>query len=468
MNYINHGPFRRKGVDEYIKRMSQPREKAIYDSTVTHLLTKVGYQVPEDPASVYQPNQLWEQLDRYCVKQTYSEDEFIESAVRRAYRAFGYRESYTNTKLIPLQSESEVYNAVKLEKHAGVYFETKLEAWNRAWTRREDVVYKRKKPNPCLAGVRTQRGNKTRLVWMYPLEMTMLEAKFARPLIEVFKELRTPMPYALRRHEIGARLEFSLHGRNRVALDFSKFDSSVPRELIRVAFRILSTWFHELEDFDKEAWKVIQNYFINTPIVMIDGNLYTGKNHGVPSGSYFTQLVDSIVNYIIITAAMLKFNMHPHEKRIHVLGDDSVFATDVDVNMNELKSYFQTKGFKLNVEKSEVVSETSPIHFIGFDWTKGVPYRDKEKALLSLTQPENWRKREEEFTREQQRAYRLILEMSTLGANLYEVLKLVVPERPRNHLFLQPEDRGLTDYMKFVLDEHGKPYWRNVATGIWI
>ena len=467
MSYLDHGPFRRKGVEEYIKRMTQPREKAIYDSTVTHMLTKAGYTIPEDPASIYQPDQLWTQLEKYCEKQEYVEDEFIESAIRRAYRAFGYREGLTQ-KLVPLQSETEIYNAVKLEKHAGVYFEKKLNAWNRAWTRREDVVYKTKKPNPCLAGVRTQRGNKTRLVWMYPLEMTMLEAKFARPLIEIYKDIRTPMPYALRRHEIGARLEFSLQGRNKVALDFSKFDSSVPRELIRTAFRILATWFHEFEDFDKESWRIVQNYFINTPIVMIDGHLYTGKNHGVPSGSYFTQLIDSIVNYIIITAAMLKFDMKPHEKRVHVLGDDSVFATDVDVNMNELKTYFATKGFKLNVDKSDVVGATEPLHFIGFDWIKGVPHRETEKALLSLTQPENWRKRDDVFRLEQQRAFRLILEMCTLGVNLYEVLKSVVPARPREYLFLSPEDKGMTNYMRFVLEEHGKPYWRNIATGIWI
>ena len=467
MNFINHGPFRRKGVDEYVKRMSKPREKAIYDSTVTHMLTSAGYEIPEDPASIYNPDQLWDQLDRYCVKQEYVEDEFIDRAIKRAFRAFGYRESYSR-KLIPLQSETEIYNAVKLEKHAGVYFSTKLDAWNRAWTRQEDVVYKRKRPNPCLAGVRTQRGNKTRLVWMYPLEMTMLEAKFARPLIEVYKEIRSPMPYALRRHEIGARLEYSLKGRNKVALDFSKFDSSVPSKLIRTAFRIMATWFRDFEDFDKESWKVIQNYFINTPIVMIDGNLYTGKRHGVPSGSYFTQLVDSIVNYIIITASMLKYDMHPHERRVHVLGDDSVFATDVNVNLSELKSYFLTKGFKLNVEKSAVVRSNEPIHFIGFDWLHGVPSRETEKALLSLTQPENWRKREDEFKHEQQRAFRLILEMCTLGVNLYEVLRNVVPARPREHLFLAPEDKGLTNYMNVVLQEHGKPYWRNAATGIWI
>lgn len=465
---VNHGPFRRKGVEEYVKRMNQPRDKTIYDSTVVAMLKKAGYEVPEDPASIYEPEQLWTQLDRYCLPEVFEEDEFIISAIKRAYRVFGFRETGLHQKLIPLQTESQVYDAVKLDKHAGAYFTDKLSAWNRAWTRREDVVYGRKKPNPCLAGVRTQRGNKTRLVWMYPLEMTMLEAKFARPLIEVFKEIRTPMPYALRRHEVGARLYFSLQGRNKVALDFSKFDSSVPTKLIKVAFRILRTWFEDFEEFDEISWKKIQNYFINTPIVMIDGNLYTGKRHGVPSGSYFTQMIDSIVNYIIITAAMLKFDLKPHEKRIHVLGDDSVFATNMDVNLRKLQQYFLTKGFNLNIEKSDVVQKDEPIHFIGFDWYKCVPYRDESKALKSMTQPEKWRKRENETAKEQLRAFRLITETTTLGANLYEVLKRVRSGSPRDHLYSTSSENGMTGYMEFVLSEHGKPYWRNVATGLWI
>lgn len=466
MSKIDCGPFKRPGVEEYIKRMTKPRTKAVYDSTVTGILTKAGYDIPEDPASVYDPEQLWTQLDNYCKPTRYEEDEFVASAIRRAYRAFGYRD--TKRKLIPLQVETELYEAIKLEKHAGVYFTNKLDSWNRAWTRKEDVVYGRKKPNPCLAGVRTQRGNKTRLVWMYPLEMTMLEAKFARPLIETFKEIRSPMPYALRRHEIGARIEYTLTERNKVALDFSKFDASVPKELIATAFRILKTWFHDFEEFDDIAWKEVKKYFINTPLVMIDGHLYRGKKHGVPSGSYFTQLVDSIVNYIIITAAMLKFEMNPHEKRVHILGDDSIFSTNADVDLSKLKTYFKTMGFSLNTDKSEVRGKNESIHFIGFDWIRGVPHRDKDKALLSMTQPENWRKREDDFEAEQRRAYRLILETVSLGVNLYEVLKLVRPASPRKHNFIDLSNHGMTGYTQFVSSEHPKAYVRNVSSGIWI
>lgn len=463
---IDRGPFRRKGVDEYVSRMSKPREAAIYDSTVTQILANAGYVIPEDPASLYDPSQLWDQLERYCTPDVkLEEDEFLRSAIRKAYRAFGYRENYG--KLSILENEGDILKAIKLEKSAGIYMTDKASAWPRGWTRSLDVISGLKKPNPCLAGVRTQRGNKTRLVWMYPLEMTILEAKFARPLIECFKNIRTPMPYSLRRYQLGARLSYTMIERNNVSLDFSKFDSSVPSWLIKKAFKILGTWF----DFNEDTAKVfdkIQYYFINTPLVMIDGHLYHGKNHGVPSGSYFTQLIDSIVNYIIITAAMQKYKLHHHEGRVHVLGDDSVFSTNVSVNLNELKSYFATFGFNLNVTKSAVTKVSEPYHFVGFEWFRGSPNRDLDKSLLSMTQPEKWRMKSEDRVKEISRAMRLVLEMSTLGGNLYEVIKSINPSQPRNHLYLEPENRGLTDYMRYHLEESPINKWRNIASGMWI
>jgi hypothetical protein len=467
----DRGPFHRKGVEAYIAQMAKPRDGSIYDSTVTAMLEKAGYNIPEDPASIYDPEQLFETLDCYDVKDEFTEDEFISRAIGRAYRVFGKRGDEVLERVV---QPEELKEGIDLSTSAGVYFDTKLGAWERAQTRMEKVLAGKAAPHPCLAGARTQRGNKTRLVWMYPLEMVMIESSFGRPLIEKFKVIRTPMPYGLRRHELGARLHSTLTERNVVALDFSKFDSTVPAKLIKVAFRILKTWF-DMDEEDVEAWYLIERYFLSAPIVMPDGHLYVGKRKGVPSGSVFTQLVDSIINYIIITAAQLKFNLHPHEKRVHVLGDDSVFSTNEDVNLSQLKLYFGEMGFNLSVRKSEVSKPENGFHFLGFDWLKGVPTRDPELALKSLTQPEKWRQRMEERRNEHARALRLILEMATLGTNLYEVLWRVSTVHPNQHIYLEPESwatkaSGLTGFMQYQRRELclKKQYWRNVASGVFI
>lgn len=461
----NHGPFRREGVDKYISQMSKVREKPIYDSTVTELLQKAGFDIPEEPASIYRPEQLWMQLERYSNIGPFNEDEFISKAIKVAFSAFGKKDDHEF--LEPLQSETQFIKAIKLEKHAGVYFQKKADAWPRAWTRSSDVVSGLKRPNPCLAGARTQRGNKTRLVWMYPLEMTILEATFAFPLIQKFKDIRTPIPYAKKKYEVGARLDFSLRARNKVALDFSKFDSSIHQDLIKIAFRILRTWFIKNSEMDV-VWQKIINYFIFTPIVMVDGNLYTGKSGGVPSGSFFTQLVDSICNFIIIYAAMLKFRMHPDVSAIHILGDDSVFSTNADVNLSELQRYFEKLGFTLNVQKSEVKRRDESIHFIGFEWLKGIPYRDVSKVISSLSQPEKWRTKNRIREKEFSRAYRLIVEMSTLGANLYEISQKVTTFRPYELNYFVPEGRSVSGYVQYQREYHPVNIEHDISVGLWI
>lgn len=72
----------------------------------------------------------------------------------------------------------------------------------------------------------------------------------------------------------------------------------------------------------REVFEIIEDYFIHTPIVMPDHHIYYGKKHGVPSGSYFTQIVDSIVNVIIAGTISAKFNMYINKSDIYVLGDD--------------------------------------------------------------------------------------------------------------------------------------------------
>lgn len=464
MELKHHGPFRRKNVQSYLSFLSKKREGSIYDSTVCNILEKSGYTIPHDPASVYDPDQLWTQLERYAV----APPKLVRSAsflsgVARAYRAFGHR---GHSKLNPLVSELDLKNAIKLDKSAGIYQSSKLEAWDMAFTKSKEILEMRCAPNPCLVGVRTQRNNKTRLVWMYPLDITILEATFARPLIEKFKQITCPMPYAKYRIEIGARMAYSLTARNKVGLDFSKFDSSPSAELIQIAFSILETWF-ELDDEMRNVWNIVKSYFIHTPIVMHDGNLYKVKHHGVPSGSYFTQLIDSVINYIIVTSAMTHFDLHPHERNIFVLGDDSVFSTNEDINLNLLKTYFKGLGFNLNVDKSLVSKDK--IHFIGFDWNRGCTEKPLEKVISIMTQPEKWRKKAESKAAEATRSLRLISEVSSLGVNLYEVYYQVFKATPLSINFVTLGEGNSSGYLDFIKSEYDVPnFWRCAASSVFV
>lgn len=61
------------------------------------------------------------------------------------------------------------------------------------------------------------------------------------------------------------------------------------------------------------AWNYIEEYFINTPLLLSNSEAWQ-KSAGIPSRSYFTQLVSSIVNCIIINYAFAKeYRSIPHD-----------------------------------------------------------------------------------------------------------------------------------------------------------
>lgn len=90
-----------------------------------------------------------------------------------------------------------------------------------------------------------------------------------------------------------------------VMLDWSKFDKSIPAWLIRDTFRIMELCFDfsKVRDSEGKVWSVkaeqsqrrwnkIINYFVNAPFRLQNGDRYR-KDSGVPSGSGFTNLIDS-------------------------------------------------------------------------------------------------------------------------------------------------------------------------------
>jgi len=383
------GTYRRAKMQDYSNRMSKADGTHLWNNTVAHILEEQGFDIKEDPRSIYDPEQLWEALERYspmndtCVDQS---DPHLKQGIRMAWKIYAKPKYYTHIKA--LRTVQEIEKAIKGEKFAGLPTMGK---------KRDDLIYGLdreaqvlkgiKAPAPCLAGKRCQRGNKTRLVWMYPMEMTLMEARFARPLIDNLLDRRTTMAFGMKKFEIGALVDSICYHTDGtpVALDYSKFDSTIPSYLIKQAFKIIATWFTE-EDKKEFGFEIVEKYFLNTPIVMIDGKLYTGKKHGVPSGSYFTQIVDSIVNTILIGAMSSKFKWGIQWTKFLVLGDDVIMNVK-NPNIEEMRSFLERFGIILNASKTKLEA-----HFLGADWRYGKPYRDFGELLAMATQPESFKK----------------------------------------------------------------------------
>lgn len=390
MALVDRGPFRRAALKPYISQMSQPNPTGLFDSNVAKILEQQGFCWEEDPRSVYDPSQLYSALERYATDWSQHEfvDEHLAHGIRMAFKTFAKPKGVSGLNI--LTDKDVATKALHGEKSAGLpSLGKKKDNLVYAFDREQQIRLGVKAPNPCIAYKRTQQGNKTRLVWGYPLEMTIMEARFARPLIERFLAMRTPMAFGMTKLELGAKLHrYVEQGKGtQVCLDYSKFDSTIPRTLIKEAFRVLATWFSD-EELAEYGWDIIVKYFITTPIVMPDGHLYTGKNHGVPSGSYFTQMIDSIVNVMMMYALQSRFGFHFDPKSLYVLGDDVIVCVSGSFSIKSWASYASKFGMVIHDDKKTEIGRT---HFLGAYWDKGKPDVPIEQIVQKSIFPEKFR-----------------------------------------------------------------------------
>lgn len=442
-------PYKSKRIVSYQKRMSSPRgmEHNIVDKIMVSILKEQGYSWEEDTSSVYDPQILYDTLARYSPDndvEVSTDSDSWRRAIAATFKIFakGKNHDYLNV----LHSHEDIMDALKLEKSSGLPAMTSKEDdfWY-AINREQQVLLGKKAPSPCIAYKRTQLGGKTRLVWGYPLEMTIMESRFARPLIKHFLGYQTTMAFGQSKFNLGARVERINQSYGQTyGLDFSKFDSTVPRRLIHVAFSILSTWFSP-EDLERYGWSQIVKYFVYTPIVMPNGKLYTGKRHGVPSGSYFTQMIDSIVNTLIQFWLSNELGYSLSWENLLVLGDDVLISIPKEVDLTSISEKLLTIGMVMHPDKTK-----KEAHFLGATWRKGIPYRDTHELLKKMVYPENYRKYPS-----QDRYERRILAMQLMhqyAASYANVAPMLLK-------FYASNDMGMVDESSHLIKAHANVEW---------
>lgn len=379
---IDCGPFRRRSLKGYLSQMSTPNPHVVFDDHVAQIIEQQGFTWDEDPRSVYDPEQLYASLRKYATdwNEFETSDSHLQYGFRVAYKIFSKPKDLPCIQV--LSDDQIISQALKLNKSSGLpMMLKKADSLSYSFDREAQVRQGIKAPNPCVAFKRTQVGNKTRLVWGYPLEMTIMESRFARPLIDKLIRTNSPMAFGMSKTELGAKLHRYLVDEpgEIVALDYSGFDTTVSKLMIKQAFRILATWFSE-GDLEEYGYGRIVSYFISTPIVMPDGHLYRGKDHGVPSGSYFTQLVDSIINVMLSYSLASRFDFSISREGLYVLGDDAIMNIESgNIDLKAWEEYLLTFGLKLNLNKTVVGKP----HFLGAIWNRGKPDVEDISSLVN-------------------------------------------------------------------------------------
>lgn len=304
--------------------------------------------------------------------------------------------------------------------------------------------------DPCVMFTRTQENNKTRTVWGYPIADTTHEMMFYRPLFDYQSKLdwRSAItePYRVDEQIIKLMKHARANNLKLVSIDFSSYDASIKRNLIESAFDYIKDLFQDV--YGSELDEICER-MITIGLVTPDGVL--SGDHGVPSGSTFTNEVDSIVQYLIAndySSELLHFSIQ---------GDDGVYAVE---DPDSFLAHFGTFGLNVNYDKTDVsldhclfLQKVYSYKYIESGITGGIypTYR----ALCRYVYPERFVEFKEYLSGKD---YFAIRALSILENCKYHPLftKLIDYVLSLDKYSLIPSDQGIRGYVKFRESNDGK------------
>jgi hypothetical protein len=202
------------------------------------------------------------------------------------------------------------------------------------------------KDYPAMLYTRTQEQDKTRNIWGVPIKDTLSEMRYYQPLLERHKLL--PWRKAIVSPDSVDRAVTELFrtmdsSTTLMSVDFSSYDASVSPQKQKEVFEYINTLFQPGCDADLSLiFKRFQTIGIVTP-----EGIWHGP-HGVPSGSTFTNEVDSIAQYLSLPREMRESGL------FQIQGDDGLYLTS---NPDGLSDQFEEAGFQVNALKSVVSTD---------------------------------------------------------------------------------------------------------------
>ena len=385
--------------------------KALFHFEIIDMLETMGVAgwkkgVELEPRSVYKPELLYPSCKKWEIKLSYQPQKVaLAKAVKLVEKDFAILKDSVMPITLEEAAMRMAFRPDGQRKSAGLPYLCKKDQVVSQTIARAKHVLIGKAPEPCIGIHRGKKRNEARLVWAYPYEIAAIEAQFQIPLMERLLKTNGVHPIV---YLSGDRIaNHSRMDRARVwadrilCLDYSAFDSSVSAQLLTYAWRIMRSWFVHV---DEKAWTIIERYFATSPILMPDGFVYSGRKGGVPSGSCFTQIIDSIVNAIAIRYIEQRLALDVNT--YGVLGDDSYISVSsrsvekegFDIDFHAVSGVLAELGVRMNVDKSNQYEPTGDFHFLGVNWKHDhTVSRPLDELLHRIICPEKWSPKPEVF-----------------------------------------------------------------------
>jgi len=194
--------------------------------------------------------------------------------------------------------------------------------------------------------------------------------------------------------------------------DWKFYDSTVPAYLIRQAFALITAAFQPKgREQELEISRIMSYLYANFvhSLVIVPGGYVYRKSRGIPSGSAFTALVGSLVNWLALRAGLctvMPLGRGPGQSGSIVLtvsGDDSTLSGRKKdsfqmqlalVNACKLFGLIQKpEQLKVTYRDERVELDEAPT-FLGYTFRKGYPERNDEKIVEAIILHEYHSRRE--------------------------------------------------------------------------
>jgi len=255
------------------------------------------------------------------------------------------------------------------------------------WTRRQapDISYTRTQLTYVAEKL------KVRSVFGEPFHTILIEGLSAAPLMDWFATHTTFFTIGfnpLERVPEIIKAHAALHGIT-YCIDWSMFDATVHEWEINFAFDLLKSMLTFPNRISEICFEATRLLFIHRKIIAPNGNIYM-KHAGIPSGSYFTILIGSIVNFIRINY-LFKKTTGEFPRRVDCQGDDSVttISATFNVGAGALAHESAVMHWIIHPEKQEITTIMEDIVYLNRSISAGYNVRDRNRAIRLACFPEH-------------------------------------------------------------------------------
>lgn len=226
---------------------------------------------------------------------------------------------------------------------------------------------------------------KLRLVYCVSAYIILFEMLYHHSLAEWFSTNSTCYVVGKTRKEVSSLMR--IHKQNYTyCLDYSKFDLRLRHEFISLSFGIvLLTYKDVIKSTYLDNFVYVVHYFMYGCLfhpLYREGSL-SHRERGVPSGSQFTNLIDSIASVIVICYALVKTRQIWKLSVLQVHGDDLVLSSKVKINLEQICQVLEEVGMVISIEKSTFFDRNvDKVDFLGYTWDEGLPIGDFDNMVL--------------------------------------------------------------------------------------